>query len=128
MNDDAIKWPSAVVACFLISLVGAVSVTSIIRYGVDDALKVWAALGSIVGVITGAVVTYFFSRQAVKKATESANNAQQTATNAQRIAAQQTERADGAQRALAALAGSVDPQQLEHVKQRAPALRTFLEP
>jgi hypothetical protein len=56
------KWPGAAVAIALIALVTAVAVTSIIKYPINDFLKVWEALAGIVGVITGAVVTYFFMK------------------------------------------------------------------
>ena len=64
-KDAEISWPSAVVACALIVMVSAIGITAIIRYSVTDALKVWTALGPVIGVITGAFVTYFFTRKAV---------------------------------------------------------------
>jgi hypothetical protein len=33
--------------------------------GIDSALKAYSALGSIVGVITGSMATYFFTRETV---------------------------------------------------------------
>ncbi len=61
------KWPGAAVAIALIVLVTAVAVASIIKYPINDFLKVWEALAGIVGVITGAVVTYFFMKAALNE-------------------------------------------------------------
>jgi len=57
---------STVVAVFFIVLVGAVTITALNVYEVDDFLKVWAVLGTLVGVITGAVPSYFFAVSASK--------------------------------------------------------------
>jgi hypothetical protein len=52
----------------LVALVTAITITAIIRYDVDSVLKIWSSLGTVVGVVTGAVVTYFFTRDAVDAA------------------------------------------------------------
>lgn len=62
------KWPESAVAVALILLIGAVSVTGIARYEPADFLKIWAALTSLVGIITGAIVTYFFTRSSIDQA------------------------------------------------------------
>src|SRR3712207_1743936 len=75
-----IEWPSAVVASMLVFLIGAVAVTAIIKYPtVAEALQIWNSLTAVVGVLTGAFVSYFFTRGAVKGAEERANQAQQRA-------------------------------------------------
>jgi hypothetical protein len=62
------KWPEAAVAVALILLIAAVSVAGIARYQVDEFMKIWAALTGLVGIITGAVVTYFFTRSSLDQA------------------------------------------------------------
>ena len=72
-NNEEISWPSAAVGITMVVLVMAVTVAAIIRYPADDALKFWSALGPVIGVLTGAFVTYFFTRRTI--ATEQANTA-----------------------------------------------------
>ena len=62
------KWPESAVAVALILLIAAVSVTGIARYPVEEFLKIWAALTGLVGIITGAIVTYFFTRASLDHA------------------------------------------------------------
>ena len=81
-NQESTNWPSAGVAIALVTLVGAVAITAIVRYDVDDALKIWSSLGTVVGVLTGGVVTYFFTRESVVTANKSAANAKDTADKA----------------------------------------------
>jgi hypothetical protein len=40
-----------------LAVLAAIEVTAVAKYGADDALKIWAALGPLVGVVTGAFVT-----------------------------------------------------------------------
>jgi hypothetical protein len=49
-----------IAVCFVL-LVAAVAVTALLEYSVDDFLKVWAVLGTLVGVLTGAIPAYFFA-------------------------------------------------------------------
>jgi|GEM_PF-6362851 len=62
------KWPESAVAVALIVLIAAVSVSGISRYTVEDFLKIWAALTGLLGIITGAIVTYFFTRTSLDNA------------------------------------------------------------
>jgi hypothetical protein len=62
------KWPESAVAVALVLLIAAVSVTGIARYPVEEFLKIWAALTGLVGIITGAIVTYFFTRASLDQA------------------------------------------------------------
>jgi hypothetical protein len=68
------KWPESAVAVALILLIGAVSVTGIARYQVEEFLKIWAALTGLVGIITGAIVTYFFTRASLDQAERRVND------------------------------------------------------
>jgi hypothetical protein len=55
------SWQPLVVALAFIILVGLIFVFTMERMdSTDDFLKVWAALGPIVGVVTGLIPTYFF--------------------------------------------------------------------
>jgi hypothetical protein len=67
MNNKSVagepQWPSAIVAVALVALVAIVTVAAIQA----DQSKlpfntVWTALGPIVGIITGAMATYFYNK------------------------------------------------------------------
>jgi len=81
-NDNGVSWPSAIVGLGVMALVGAIAITGEVKYSVDDFIKVWTALAGLVGVITGAMVTYFFSRAAVGQAQAVAKTAAETAETA----------------------------------------------
>ena len=70
------KWPESAVAVALILLIAAVSVTGIARYPVEEFLKIWAALTGLIGIITGAIVTYFFTRTSLDQAERKLNDAE----------------------------------------------------
>lgn len=72
------SWQSTVVALALIILVGGIFIVVFEKNGVDAGLKVWAAIGTVVGVLTGALPTYFFGRaSAVAARTELDRTTQQ---------------------------------------------------
>lgn len=74
MGRDSVGWPSAAVAVGLLGMITAVAVAAIIKYDtVDDALKIWTAMTTVIGVVTGAFVTYFFTKSAVAEAKTEAN-------------------------------------------------------
>ncbi len=57
-------WPSVIVALGILSLITIVTVVAIRRFNtVDDVLKVLGVFAGVLGVVTGAMVTYFFTRQ-----------------------------------------------------------------
>jgi hypothetical protein len=91
---------ATVVAVGYVLLVGAIAIVALDNYSVDDFLKVWAVLGTLIGVLTGAVPSYFFAVSAGK-----ARAAQ--------------EQAD--QRAQAIL-GAADPKVIEKAKELHPHL------
>jgi hypothetical protein len=108
---------SASVAIALLAAIAAISIAAIARYPIDDALKVWSALSALVGIVTGAFVTYFFTRQATQQAQKTAQQAQQTAQQAQETTHQAQRHAQQAQltavtanRALTKIAGEMNPQ------------------
>lgn len=54
------KQATFVAVCFIL-LVGAITVTALEVYEVDEFLKVWAVIGTLVGVVTGAIPSFFFA-------------------------------------------------------------------
>lgn len=137
-------WPpaSAVVALGIIALIGAIAVSAILHYAsVEDALKFWAALSGLLGLITGVFVTYFFTKGAVDSAQQNvqalhdANTQnQQTARQglqaldeairrAQAQAEKESAKSDQKSQALAAVLGTIsDPSVLDAAMQH-PAVR-----
>src|SRR3712207_8876806 len=84
MPDEGGRWAAAVVALGILLLIGAMSVTAIIRYDtVEEALQIWSAVTGLLGVVTGAVVAYFFTRGTVETARQSAQSLQEVAATAQ---------------------------------------------
>src|SRR5437867_1025695 len=82
-QPQQVSWPSTVVALGILALIGAIVVSAIVHYNsVDDALKIWSGLTALLGVITGAFVSYFFTRgtaQAAHDARKEAENAREEA-------------------------------------------------
>jgi hypothetical protein len=52
---------ATVVAVGFIVLIGAITITALEVYEVDAFLKVWAVVGTLVGVVTGAIPSFFFA-------------------------------------------------------------------
>jgi hypothetical protein len=66
------EWPPVVIALAFVVLLGIIFWTTMEKMGTsDDFLKIWAAVGPIVGVVTGLIPTYFF-RNAATSASEQA--------------------------------------------------------
>lgn len=107
MNENQTGWPSAAVAIAILALIGAVTVAAIFRYQtLAEALQIWQAMAALIGIVTGAFVTYFFTRGAVETAQGQARVAMQQA-------AVEARRADASQQALTKAAGLLPPQQFE---------------
>ncbi len=60
--SDGPGWPSAAVAIAIIALVGVM----FWRATDGDFATIWAGVGTVVGVVTGAIPSYFFRAQANK--------------------------------------------------------------
>jgi hypothetical protein len=59
------KWQPVIIALAFIALVAILFIFTMNRMSnTDDFLKVWAAVGPIVGVVTGLIPTYFFHNSA----------------------------------------------------------------
>ena len=56
------SWPSTVIGLGFIALVGAIFLGVFYKSGMDPALKAWGAIGTLAGILTGAIPTYFFAR------------------------------------------------------------------
>jgi hypothetical protein len=60
-----------IIALAVLVLVGAILITSIIRYKADDFVKFWAAAGTVIGLALGTVGTFFFTKgQVAQKESE----------------------------------------------------------
>ena len=114
------SWPSATVAVTVIAVVGAISIAAIAKYPtVDDALKFWSALSGLVGLATGAFVTYFFSKGNVQQAQAEKDRA---VTEYRAAASDKTV----AVQAAGILAGHLDKADFARLEQDEPAVaRTF---
>jgi hypothetical protein len=111
MSENQATWPSAAVAIAILALIGAVTVAAIFRYSsLDEALQIWQAMAALIGLVTGAFVTYFFTRGSIE-------TAQEQARNAMRMATQEGRRADATQQALTRAVGLLPPDQFEGLRQ-----------
>jgi len=73
------SWQPFVIALAFIALVGIIFVATMNQMSsVDDFLKIWAAVGPIVGVVTGLVPTYFFHNSARDASARAETNAAET--------------------------------------------------
>ena len=113
------------VALGVLVLIGAMSVTAIIRYETpEEALEIWSALTGLLGVVTGAIVAYFFTRGQVETARESARNLKDLAATAQAQEAGLMEAREDAGRrvrknkdALTVCMGRIDPALAQELEQ-----------
>jgi uncharacterized membrane protein HdeD (DUF308 family) len=83
-RENSVGWPPATVAIVAVVVVGAMTIAAIVRYRVDDVLRVWTGLSGIIGLLIGAIVTYTFTRTSVQQSQRQAQTAQASAIAAQR--------------------------------------------
>jgi hypothetical protein len=107
------SWQSTIIALAFIALVGGIFIAVYERDGTDAALKVWGALGTLVGVVVGAVPTYFFGQTAVAAHAQDARTAKESLADA-------TTARDAAERQAKALLAVADPQVVANARQLAP--------
>jgi len=105
---------SAWIASLFVLLVGVITVTALRSYKIDEFLKVWAVIGTLVGVVTGAIPSFFFSSASAA--------AQMTAQQAQMTAQQASLQHARAEAKVQTLLGLAEPSLVE----RAGALRPDL--
>lgn len=84
MSDSSPTWQSTVIALALIALVGGIFLVVFLENGVADALKVWGALGTLIGVLVGAIPAYFFGRQTAAAARDESKSARELAEEERR--------------------------------------------
>ncbi len=58
------NWPAAAVALGFLAFVGLIFWAVYTKDGMDGATKAWALIGTVVGVITGLIPSYFFHQAA----------------------------------------------------------------
>jgi hypothetical protein len=109
------SWPSTVIASLLIMLAGAIFLVVYLRGGIDDALKAWAAIGTIAGVITGVVPAYFFGQQR-------AASAEQAALQATNQLTEERARRDKAEERSQLILGHTPPQIIQTLAADHPEL------
>ena len=85
--DTPVGWPSAIVACTVVVLIGAITVAAVITYDTpEEALKIWASMSAVVGLLTGAFVTSFFTRGALESAKDQELSAKREMIRQARVA------------------------------------------
>jgi hypothetical protein len=115
---ERVGWPSAVVGVSLVLTVGAITVTAIVTYdSVDEALKFWSALSGLVGIITGAFVTYFFTRGTVQQAQQQVAAQEQAVDKTQEQARELQVENRAVTKALSKVAGELSPGKWEELKE-----------
>lgn len=72
MKNSSPSWQSTLVAIVVVLLAGGIFMAVFEKSGTSDALKVWAALGTLVGAVVGAMPAYFFGAQGTAAAREEA--------------------------------------------------------
>jgi hypothetical protein len=84
MNNSSPTWQSTVIALALIALVGGIFLVVFLENGIADALKAWGALGTLVGVLVGAIPAYFFGQQTAAAARSESKTAKEVADEERR--------------------------------------------
>lgn len=109
------SWPATLIALAFMLLVGATFLTVYAHSGIDDALKAWGALGTLVGIVTGVIPTYFFGAAATDSAKKDADGARQQLLNEQRRRAKLEDQ-------VALLSGVADPAAVTRAREARPDL------
>jgi hypothetical protein len=101
-------WQEVVVGVVLILAIAGIELAALLKYGLDDALKMWAAIGTLVG----AVVTYFFQRERLQEAAKKAEDLDREV--------------ETTHRALNVVANEVDPDRLAQLERENDALKAAM--
>ena len=107
MQDRGPGWPEAAVAIAFVAFTGLALWLSVDK---DKFLEVWAGVGTLVGIVTGAIPAYFFARAA-----------QSTASQAQVTATEATATASTTQDRLTSVLAVAPTAVVEKAKSEAPA-------
>ena len=124
-NRDGISLASTLVAITLLLVLGVTLAIGAARYTENDLAKLIGALGPLFGIVTGAFVTYFFTRQAVHHA-QTAAGARLATEVAQSAAQDAATRAEGLRNAMTEMFAELPPDQARQLK-RIPAVGSVLE-
>jgi hypothetical protein len=124
-NRDGISLASTLVAITLLLVLGAILAIGATRYNEGDLVKLIGALGPLLGIVTGAFVTYFFTRQAVQHA-QTAAGARVASEAAQSAAQDAATRADGLRKAITEIFAELPPDVARQLK-GMPAVESVLE-
>ncbi|WP_375485658.1 hypothetical protein [uncultured Jatrophihabitans sp.] len=81
-RTDRADAASTAVAIAILALIGLVLGIGAVRYSEGDLSKLIGALGPLLGIVTGAFVTYFFTRSAVQTTKQAADVQTEQATTA----------------------------------------------
>lgn len=115
------EWPAVVVAIGILLLLGAILVTAAARWSAAELQDVAGVLAPVLGVVTGAFVTYFFTRHTAAAAGTVAQNAMgaaQKAADAAQTATDVVQRTnDIAQRAADAAVTTREVNELRYTSQ-----------
>jgi hypothetical protein len=120
-------WPAVVVALGILLLLGAVLVTATARWTERDMRDLLAGLAPVLGVVTGAFVTYFFTRQATATAQSMAASASRQADSVQVRFDSQLQRTRSLHNALSTALAMVDTETAGRMRQD-PTIRAALGP
>jgi di/tricarboxylate transporter len=130
-GSSASDWPAVVVAVGILVLLGAILVTATTRWTEVELKDLLGSLGPILALVTGAFVTYFFTRQATASATTAAqaatDMASKTSEAAQVQLTSQTARARALHNALTTAMAIADNATAEKMRQD-PTIRAVLAP
>jgi hypothetical protein len=116
-EGKAPSWQSTVIALALIGLVGGIFIAVFEKEGVSAALKVWAAIGTLVGVLAGAIPTYFFGRSSTASAQEESKRAREDVHK-------ERKKRDDAEAQARVVLGLADKGTVDEAKQLRPDLFT----
>lgn len=138
VDSNGIDWASTAVAIALLTVIGLVLRIAASRYSEGDLEKVIGSLGPLLGVVSGAFVTYFFTRPTVKAGSRAIANyaamadraakADSAAQTAQKEAAQKAELAHAATMAFDAVWAKHDKTTQEQIRKDSQPVASFLDP
>jgi ammonia channel protein AmtB len=109
------SWQSTLIAALLIGLTGSIFLVVEVKSGIDDALKAWAAIGTLAGVVTGVVPAYFFGQQRAAAAEQAAETAQKEIVEERGLRQQAEDRAR-------LVLGHADPTLIQTLQTKYPQL------
>ena len=75
MVENRPTWQATVVGLAFLALIGAIFLSVFWKDGIDSALKAWAAIGTLVAVVVGAIPSYFFGAREAATAKDAARTA-----------------------------------------------------